>query len=1243
MHLLNVQPGAMDDGGEAVDMAQSGADIVILSTADTELATFAAAHEGLADAPSLRLANLLHLKHPMSVDTYVRDTLSSARLVIVRLLGGASYWPYGLEQVVQSASQTGALLAVLPGDDKPDPTLMAQSSLDESQLAVLWEYFVHGGMQNAGHALAFGAHLLGKAKAPPPPKPLLTAGLYWPDIADPSIDDLRKAWRHRPVAAITFYRALVQSGQTQTIDAMVAALDKAGLNALPVFAKSFRDEGAVAIVARVFDAGAPDIVINTTGFALSAPGVEHSATVLDQGRRPVLQAVLAASSEAAWRETTQGLGARDMAMNVALPEVDGRIHARAIAFKAQARFDALTQSPIVVHRPQADRVKFVAEQAASWVRLASQSPARRRVALVLANYPNRDGRIGNGVGLDTPASAALVIGKLAKAGYDVGAAPRNGAALMKMLLAGPTNSAIRSGGVCLNLARYKKFFAALPKAVRQAVSQRWGAPENDPFVDAKGFALPVHQFANLAIAIQPARGYNIDPKATYHDPDLVPPHGYLAFYAWMRQEFGAHAMVQMGKHGNLEWLPGKGLALSDTCFPEITLGPLPLIYPFIVNDPGEGAQAKRRAGAVVIDHLTPPLTRAETYGALSQLEALVDEYFEAAQGDPARATKLQADILAHARTTGLDDDCGIEPGTSGAQALTRLDNHLCDLKEMQIRDGLHIFGTVPKGGRRDRLIVALARVPRGAAAGDASLQRAIAQDLTLNFDPLDCVFADPWPGPRPQILAPLATGAWRTNADTVERIEALAELLVSGKASAAPAWAATNAVLGQINTHLCPAVNACGAAEIAGLLRALDGQFVAPGPSGAPTRGRPDVLPTGRNFYSLDTRAVPTKAAWSLGEASARLLVEDYAQRHGDWPRHMALSAWGTANMRTGGDDIAQGLALIGARPTWDGASRRVTGFDILPPAKLGRPRVDVTLRVSGFFRDAFPGLIDLFDAAIRAIAALDEKPQDNPLAARVAEETARFVEGGHTLERARRLATYRVFSSKPGAYGAGLQTLIDEKIWDDRGDFADAFIAWSAFAYGGGTGSDGEGEAVREVFTQRLAHVEAVIHNQDNREHDLLDSDDYYQFEGGMSAAVERARGARPVIYHNDHSRVEKPIIRTLEEEIARVVRGRAANPKWIAGMMRHGYKGAFEISATVDYLFAFQATTGAVRDHHFDALFDAYLGDSEVRDFLEQNNKPALLDIAARFAESLERGLWRPRANTVYDQLERILKGDK
>lgn len=1237
MHLLLAQKGALADTQEAVDLGQTPADVIVVSAADTELASLAAARSALRDeAPTLRLVNMTALTHPMSIDVWCAATVAKSSLVVVRCLGGESYWPYGLEQIHATCLAAGVPLVVLPGDDKPDGSLARFNTVAAPTQVRFWDYLVQGGADNAQNFLRTAKALVdGCESDAPPARELLKAGLYgaadWPE--------LQATWHQgAPVVALTFYRALLQAGNTQPIDALISALVARGMNVLPIFISSLKEAVSQETVRYLFAKASPSVVVNLTAFAVG----NGEPTVLDEGDAVVLQAVLAGGSEEAWDISMQGLSSRDLAMNVALPELDGRVLTRAIAFKNAATFDEDVQANIVRHEPVPDRVAFAAELASRWALLRAKKVAERRIAIVLANYPNRDGRIGNGVGLDTPAGTVEALRAMEKAGYCLANIPADGNALVEALLEGPTNAG-NDGRVVreiFSLNDYNAFFASLPVKIQDEVTERWGAPEADPFFleGYGGFALPLMKLGEIWVGVQPARGYNIDPSESYHSPDLVPPHGYLAFYAKLR---ASDAVVHMGKHGNLEWLPGKALALSHDCYPEAVFGAQPHIYPFIVNDPGEGSQAKRRSSAVIIDHLTPPLTRAETYGPLKELEALVDEYYEAAGVDPRRLTYLRRQIADLLVETGLGRDAGIEADDDSDAALERIDAYLCELKEMQIRDGLHIFGRSPEGRLKTDLLAALARVPRGLGEGaDASLQRAVADDLLDGcFDPLDCNMGEKWTGPRPDVLAQVSDEPWRSVGDTVERIELYVADLIAGRTAPICEAKGVHLVKEAVHLQMEPAVSACGEKELGGYLRALEGKFVPPGPSGAPTRGRFDVLPTGRNFYSVDTRSVPTPAAWYLGEKSAELLVRRHLQEHGEWPQAFGLSVWGTSNMRTGGDDIAQALALIGAKPVWDHASRRVTGFEIIPVAKLGRPRVDVTLRISGFFRDAFPAQIDLFDRASRAVCALDEDAEDNPLAASFRSELAQAQTNGLSNDEASAQAGARIYGSKPGAYGAGLQALMDEGGWHDTSDLAQAYLTWSGYAYGAGA----EGRAEQEGLRRRLSGIDAVVHNQDNREHDLLDSDDYYQFEGGMVAAAEHLSGARLPVWHNDHSRPEKPVIRTLEEEIGRTIRARVVNPKWISGIMRHGYKGAFEMAATVDYTFAFAATTGAVRDHHFDAIFDAYIADPDVLEFWQQNNPNALAETASKLLEAQDRGLWSPRRNTTRHTLSNLMKAPK
>ncbi len=1239
MHMLTALPGGyVDESGAIITrLEQDPADIVILSAADTTLALLAAAHPqaGAADVvyPSVRLANLMHLRQHASIDLYLDEVLQHARLIVIDHLGGESYWPYGTEQVVALCRRKGIALAMFSGDMSEDPNLTALSTVDAPTCHTLWRYLREGGAGNARALYRFiGAQFFGLDRAPRPPRALPPIAVFHPAQDNAGVADWQAQWiAGAPCVALLFYRAHLQAGNTRVFAALCERLLAQGLNPLPIALLSLKDALCLSSLRELCAGNDVALILNTTAFSQSAmddPG-DHALA----GDIPVLQVVLSGGNQQSWRADPHGLAPRDMAMHVALPEVDGRIISRAVSFKGFGVRSALTQSDVVEYQPLEERIDFVCALARRWCRLRALANPQKRLALVLANYPTREGRLGNGVGLDTPASAIEILRRLADEGYAVDGIPADGDALMQRLKQGVTNDpdqwALRPAKQSLALADYQRFFDALPAASRAAIVARWGAPEQDPMLRQDRFMIAGVRLGQVFVGIQPARGYHLDQKANYHDPDLVPPHYYLAFYLWLREHWSSDAIVHVGKHGNLEWLPGKSVALSEACWPDLVFGPMPHLYPFIVNDPGEGTQAKRRAQAVIIDHLMPPLTRAESYGPTRDLERLIDEFYEALTLDPRRAGLLRKQILGLITAQNLHADLGLEAPRNAEEEqllLNRTDSYLCELKESQIRDGLHVFGRSPQGRLQRDTLLALARHGVGdGLGGNASLVRALAQDLLpgADFDPLDDDWSLPWNGARPAALADIDEQPWRTRGDTRERLELLAlGLLEEGTRRAPdPEWAHTVAVMHRVEGDLRPRLQACGTQELYQLCRGLSGRFVPPGPSGAPSRGRPDVLPTGRNFFSVDTRMIPTPTAWALGEKSAALLVERFVQDNGDYPRSIGLSVWGTATMRTGGDDIAQAFALLGVRPQWAEGSFRVTDFEVLPGKRLDRPRVDVTLRVSGFFRDAFANVMQMFDAAVQRVAELDEPEAVNPIRARIRRETAELQARGLDADSARQQAGYRVFGAKPGAYGAGLQGLIDSRDWQTDADLANAYLNWGGYAYG----QKVYGAQDRDGFARRLAQVQAVVQNQDNREHDLLDSDDYYQFHGGMSAAVRHLSGTQPAMLFGDHSNPQAPKVRNLAEEISRVMRARVTNPKWIDGVKRHGYKGAFEMAATVDYLFAFDATTGVVRDDQYASLTDAYLGDPSTREFLQRHNPDALLEISERLLEAIQRGLWQ------------------
>ncbi len=1278
LHLLTAQAGGIDDGKDPIDLAQTPGNIVVLTSADTEIAGLAKAYSQIQQSTqsishhipvaggqlkgqqkTLRLANLLNLNHNYSIDLYIEQTLKHAKLIIVRVLGGPSYWQYGLDELTRLCRGENIKLSVMSGSAYKDETLDAYSTIDQETTDQLWSYLIEGGPENYSNFLNHCAYIIepDKTEKPNPAHPLPKAGIYWPGQNIKSVEDIQDLWNEEnPVSAITFYRALLQSGDLEPIDQLIKDLQEQGLNPLPIFASSLKDQVAKDIITQIFEDAKPATIINTTSFAISKPGTDWQGTILDQSERPVFQAILSGSNKDTWANNPRGLISRDIAMNVTLPEIDGRITTRAISFKSDFGRDENVETSLVGHKAEPSRTEFVAKLAANWAKLQSTEITNRKVALILSNYPSNDGRIANGVGLDTPAGTIKLLEAMKEEGYNLSSIPETGDDLIKKL---QHATADKTKWHDYSLTEYLKAWNNLDETFKDEIVDRWGLPEKDPSFNTEdgSFLIRTISLGAVVVGVQPGRGSGLDAKLSHHDATIPPTHEYLAFYFWLRDQFKMDAIIHMGKHGNLEWLPGKALALSKSCAPEAILGATPHIYPFIVNDPGEGAQAKRRTSAVIIDHLTPPLTRAESYGPLKDLECLVDEYYEAAGVDPRRTKLLGEDIISLAQSIGLSKDCDIKESDCDDTKLQKLDNFLCELKELQIRDGLHIFGEAPKGEQKTNLLLALTRLPRSEfketfeirkevdgeivttkQSKHQSLLRALANDLSLEFDPLITEMATPWQGSKPEKLANLIKDNWRTNGDTVERLEILAEQLVNGSIDVDPTWQETKPVLEYIQSHLSPLLETCARKEIEGVLKALDGKFVEPGPSGAPTRGRLDVLPTGRNFYTIDNRTIPTETAWRLGKQSAETVIKAYTQANGEWPKQIALSAWGTSNMRTGGDDIAQALAFIGTRPTWDSASRRVTGFEVIPLSELNRPRVDLLLRISGFFRDAFPAQIDLLQSAINAVADLDENENANPLRAAYLKRKARLQKEGLEEPVADKQAKARIFGSAHMSYGAGLKDMIHQGQWTTRDELADQYIKASSYTYGQAKENEIDGKEALEHFKALLQSTNLVVHNQDTREFDILDSEDFYQFEGGLSASVESISGKAPEIYHNDHSNPENPKVQTLSDEIAKIVRGRAANPKWIKAIQRHGAKGASEILATVTNLSAFASLTNAVEEHHFESLFEAYLVDEDVREFLQNSNKPAMDEIAKQFQQAIERGLWQPKRNSAYHYLNQL-----
>jgi cobaltochelatase CobN len=1104
MHILLRERHGLEETAVAEDLGQAAADLVVLSFADSDLSAFATAWRGGRETlPSLRLANLRNLAHPLSVDLYIQKTLSGARGILIRLLGGVDYWRYGVEQVGALAAAKGIALAIVPGDGRPDPRLDAASNLPPSTLRRLKTLCDGGGADAARAALAQLALAAGLPAVPPVARAALPRhGFYVPGAGVVEPSDLDLAPDGAPIALVAFYRAILAASDTDPIDRLIGELAHQGTRPVGLFATSLKDPESDGWLRQWIARIAPDVIINATAFSARGDGGQGSnlTSPLDVADAPVLQVALSGASREMWAKSDRGLSPPDLAIHVVLPELDGRLFAGVASFKQVETADPELGYARTVHGGDDDRIAAIVARARAWIALRRTAQADKRLAIVLSAYPGRDDQMAHAVGLDAPESTIEALTMLRERGYAITDTPADGAALIDRL---------KTAEIRWPLETYRAALAGLDPALVADLDAQWGAPESDPAISGGDFVFKATYCGNVLVAVQPDRGRRADRAAEYHDPRRSPRHGYVAFYLWLRQAARCDALIHMGAHGTLEWLPGKSIALSSACWPDALLGPTPVIYPFIVNNPGEAAAAKRRLGAVTIGHMTPPVSTGALPKGLQAIERLLDEYSVADGLDPRRRERLAQAIVEAARESGLDRDSGLAEAMTPLESVVRLDSFVCDVKDTLVADGLHIFGRVP--------------MQPGAAE--------------IPFE-------------------------------------------------------------------------ACAAGERAALLAALDGRHVAPGPAGSPWRGRRDVLPTGRNLFTVDTRAVPSRTATEQGKGLADALLTRHLQDHGDYPRNVMLDLWGSATMRTAGEEFAMALQLMGIAPVWDTTSDRVTGFDVITLAMLGRPRIDVTLRISGLFRDVFPTLPALFEQAAAALAARDEPAEENPY---------RGAEGP------------RVFGPAPGDYGVGVTEAVTEFTPATADDAGEAWLAASAFAYGGGA----DGVAARPALERRTAAADAFVHPQDLPEADLLSAPDYAAHEGGFAAAARKLNGVTPTLYHADSTNADAPRMRTLAQEIARVVRGRAANPRWIAGQMRHGFRGAAEIASTLDQMATFAHLAGAVESHHFDLYYDATLGDDTVRRFIEQANPEAADVMRRRFQQMLDAGYWTTRRNSAIEAI--------
>ncbi|MFW0790682.1 cobaltochelatase subunit CobN [Gordonia sp. CPCC 205333] len=1200
------------------------AQILLLSTSDTDLITAAAVADGIGgDRPPFTGANPSRL-----LNDDIPVLAADADIIVVRILGGKRAWEDGLDAVLALEKP----IVVLSGELSPDPDLMALSNLPAGVVAQAHNYLAAGGVKNFANAYNFLSDTvlftgLGFGE------PVQTAawGVLERAAATASGDE--------PAVAVLYYRSQHLAGNTRYIEALCAAIESAGARAIPVFCASLRTAPddlidllgtADALIVTVLAAG------GTTPAAASAGGDDDAWNIerLAALDIPILQGLCLTGSRDDWAANDDGMSPLDVASQVAVPEFDGRIITVPFSFK---EFD---ENGLPWYQPDIERCARVAGIAVRHARLGKIPAAQRRIAMLLSAYPTKHARIGNAVGLDTPKSLLRLFDALRDADYDIGPASGDGAipglarddsdALMHALIAAGgqdpnwlTEEALAANPIRVAAADYREWFATLPEGLRDAVEGHWGPAPGELFVDRSAnpdgdIVVAAMTFGNIVLMVQPPRGFGEKPVAIYHDPDLPPSHHYLACYRWLADQdwgFGADAVIHVGKHGNLEWLPGKTLGMSAECGTDAALGDLPLIYPFLVNDPGEGTQAKRRAHAVLVDHLIPPMARAESYGDIARLEQLLDEHANISALDPAKLPAIRQQIWTLLTAAKMDHDLGLAQRPDEEvfdDMLLHVDGWLCEIKDVQIRDGLHILGAPPTGESETDLVLAMLRARQlwGGTSALPGLREALGLDESASGADVDRSGVDATEAIARELVSRCAAGDWTVRAvaeAAAGHPPAVADILIFAATEVVPRLRQTTE-------------------EISRVLHALDGGFIPAGPSGSPLRGLINVLPTGRNFYSVDPKAVPSRLAWETGRAMADSLIERYLGDHGEFPKSVGLSIWGTSAMRTSGDDVAEVLALLGVSPIWDEASRRVVDLELIDSAELGRPRIDVTVRISGFFRDAFPHVVAMLDDAVALAAGADEPAEQNYVAAHVSEALAEHGD--------RRRATTRVFGSKPGTYGAGLLELIDSQQWRSDADLAQVYTEWGGYAYGRGL----DGVAAVDDMRSAYRRIAVAAKNTDTREHDIADSDDYFQYHGGMVATVRALTGSAPEAYIGDSTRPDSVRTRTLSEETSRVFRARVVNPRWISAMQRHGYKGAFEMAATVDYLFGYDATTDVVADWMYEKLTESYVLDETNQKFMTQSNPWALHGIAERLLEAVERKMWQAPPEQMLDDLRQV-----
>lgn len=1161
-----------------------------------------------------------------------------ADVILILWMGTGLDTPF-LRQAVRRMERRGSRYLILvenPGTDK------VSAGFSPEQIRRTWQYFRYDGADNLYNCVLWlGKEFGGMPYVPEEPKLLPWHGIWHPEWTE--MERCQDAEGYlaahylpgRPTVGVMFYRTEWLMGDFSYQTALIRALEAQGLNAIAIFTNTFRSEDLdsptlMDAVNRYFFRGKTrlvDVIINTMKFSLKAAG-----TSIEEWMRldvPLLEAYTVLGERAEWEASPAGLNPMEVSIAVSLPEFDGVIHSVPIAARVKDDVGDVTWQLME------ERMVRLAAKAKKWALLGKKPNQEKKIAIVFHNYPPTNSNIGSAAGLDSPESVRRLLEKMRDVGYTVETIPEDSKAFMKLLTDNATNdrrfisaAQIKDAYGHLTAAQYARFFTKLPGKVRTQLTADWGDAPGDVFNYEGELLIPGTLNGNVFITVQPPRGFGEDPGKILHDPAAAPTHHYIGFYHWLRDIWQADAVVHIGTHGSLEWLPGKGTALSASCYPDISLGDLPDVYPYWMTIVGEGIQAKRRGAACLISHLSPPMQLSGSYEELQELEQALDEYVHFRQTQPENLDTVKEIVREKAAACNFGDD--IAEGDDFDDYVGRLHNYVTDIKNMQIRTGLHIMGQPPEGDGLSEYVEALVRLDNGDVP---SLVQLLATEAGYSYDELlaDSSRLTPEGLTYGMKLDALGEEGHRLIAFLAARdYDPAAVREALAQPEAAPLSETGRQRLGEVLAYICETIVPNlrrTTEELTNTLRALSGGYIEPSSAGAPSSGGADLLPTGRNFYGVDPRLLPTPAAWELGKRLGDEVVSQYIAAEGRYPEACGIVLWAGANMRSHGQCVAEFLYLMGVRPVWQRPSQRVVGLEVIPLEELKRPRIDVTGRISGLFRDSMPNAIHWLDEAVKIVSALEEADEDNYVRKHVKADAAWLEGEGQTAETAWQKASYRIFGDPPGAYGAGVGALLESKAWETIDDIAAVYTRWSGTAYGGDALP---GDYEPEIFRRRMGALDVTIKNEDNRETNMFSSDDYNAYHGGMIATVRSISGKAPHSYSGDSTDRKRVKVRTVQEEAKRVFRGECMNPKFIEGMKRHGYKGALDLANTLAHSYQWDATSKVMEDWMYEKYAEKYALDPAMQEWMKDVNPWALQRMAAILLEAEKRELWQAQPET-------------